>query len=50
MNLSRLQANSGITSDSFNNKSYFFDNPRRYDSDDDITAGTTPQGYAGYEF
>eukprot|EP00795_Rhopilema_esculentum_P003134 gene3134-1438_t len=39
-------ASSGITSDSFNSKSYFFDNPRRYDSDDDLSQGITPP-YAG---
>jgi len=34
-----------INSESFNNKSYFFENPRRYDSDDDLQAGITPSSY-----
>eukprot|EP00794_Sanderia_malayensis_P019954 gene19954-21908_t len=36
-----------ITSESFSSKSYFFDDPRRYDSDDDLTTGATPPGFAG---
>ena len=35
------QGPSVIASQSYDQKSYFFDNPRRYDSDEDLT---TPQG------
>lgn len=33
-----------INSHSFSSRAYFFDNPRRYDSDDDLSRNTTSRG------
>lgn len=42
------QANAGmVPSHGFNPRSYFFDNPRRYDSDDDLAWNIAPQGAQG---
>uniref|UniRef100_A0A8C9G7A8 G protein-coupled receptor 137B n=1 Tax=Pavo cristatus TaxID=9049 RepID=A0A8C9G7A8_PAVCR len=41
-------ANAGmVPSHGFNPRSYFFDNPRRYDSDDDLAWNIAPQGAQG---
>ncbi|XP_057315780.1 G protein-coupled receptor 137Ba-like [Hydractinia symbiolongicarpus] len=40
-------SSSSIKSDSFHSKSFFFDNPNRYDSDDDLSiAYNTPPGFS----
>ncbi|KAL7872788.1 hypothetical protein AOLI_G00118590 [Acnodon oligacanthus] len=36
-----------ITSHSFNSRAYFFDNPRRYDSDDDLSRSVNSRGERG---
>ncbi|KAI4889217.1 hypothetical protein NFI96_022474, partial [Prochilodus magdalenae] len=36
-----------ITSHSFNSRAYFFDNPRRYDSDDDLPRSVNSRGERG---
>ncbi|XP_053460778.1 integral membrane protein GPR137B isoform X3 [Nycticebus coucang] len=36
-----------VPSPGFSPRSYFFDNPRRYDSDDDLAWNTAPQGLQG---
>ncbi|XP_026855628.2 LOW QUALITY PROTEIN: integral membrane protein GPR137C [Electrophorus electricus] len=36
-----------ITSHSFNSRAYFFDNPRRYDSDDDLSRSISSRGERG---
>lgn len=42
------QANAGmVPSHGFSPRSYFFDNPRRYDSDDDLAWNIAPQGAQG---
>ncbi|XP_030914635.1 integral membrane protein GPR137B isoform X3 [Geospiza fortis] len=42
------QANAGVVpSHGFSPRSYFFDNPRRYDSDDDLAWNIAPQGAQG---
>lgn len=37
------QSGSGLPSHVFSSRSYFFDNPRRYDSDDDLAWSVMPQ-------
>ncbi|XP_001512702.1 integral membrane protein GPR137B [Ornithorhynchus anatinus] len=37
----------GVPSHAFSPRSYFFDNPRRYDSDDDLAWNVAPQGFQG---
>ena len=39
LGITSFQGPSAIASQSFDKRSYFFDNPRRYDSDEDLTAG-----------
>lgn len=38
-----LQSGSGLPGHVFSSRSYFFDNPRRYDSDDDLAWSVMPQ-------
>ncbi|KAK2086006.1 hypothetical protein P7K49_035431 [Saguinus oedipus] len=38
-----------VPSHGFSPRSYFFDNPRRYDSDDDLAWNIAPQGLQGGE-
>lgn len=37
------QSGSGLPGHVFSSRSYFFDNPRRYDSDDDLAWSVMPQ-------
>lgn len=37
------QSSSGLPGHIFSSRSYFFDNPRRYDSDDDLAWSVMPQ-------
>lgn len=38
-----LQSGTGLAGHGFSSRGYFFDNPRRYDSDDDLAWSVMPQ-------